>query len=235
MEQGLAASVEEARALIMAGKVLAGSDRIDKAGDLVSETTELRLRGSEPFVSRGGRKLEHALEELAIDVAGRVCLDAGASTGGFTDCLLRRGASRVYAVDVGYGQLAWKLRNDQRVAVMERTNLRSMDATALDPLPDLVTADLAFIALRKVLPDLIRLTRPGARFVLLVKPQFELPREDMKDVEGGVVTDPALHEQAVAAVEQAALAAGLELSGRVPSPIRGADGNREFFLSLARR
>lgn len=219
----------------MAGKVLAGSDRIDKAGDLVSETSELRLRGSEPFVSRGGRKLEHALEQLGIDVAGRVCLDAGASTGGFTDCLLRRRASRVYAVDVGYGQLAWKLRNDERVVVMERTNLRSIEASALDPPPDLVTADLAFVALRKVLPDLIRPTQAGARFVLLVKPQFELPREDMKDVEGGVVTDPALHEKAVAAVEQAALAAGLELSGRVPSPIRGADGNREFFLALERR
>lgn len=218
----------------MAGRVLAGTRRIDKPGAEVEASCDLVVREVEPYVSRGGRKLAHALDHFATEVAGCWCLDAGCSTGGFTDCLLSRGAAHVFAVDVGYGQLAWKLRGDARVTVLERTNVRDLAPTALSPLPEVVVADLAFISLRKVLPRLALLAAPRAVFLLLVKPQFELPREDLAGAHGGVVTDPLLHDKAVALVEAAAPVAGLQWRGAVASPLPGADGNREFFVLLDR-
>jgi len=213
----------------MAGEVFAGSERIDKPGQLVAGDTSLRVRSRAAYVSRGGDKLAGALDGFAVAVAGAVCLDAGCSTGGFTDCLLQRGAERVYSVDVGYGQLAWQLRGDPRVVVMERTNVRTLAAGDLEPAPTLVVADLSFIRLRTVLPTLAAVAAPGARMIVLVKPQFELARAD---VAGGVVDDPALHVRAVGLVEDAATRLGLEARSSVESPLRGPQGNREFFLDL---
>jgi len=215
----------------MAGDVSAGGRRIDKPGEQLPHDAELHVRAAARHVSRGGAKLEAALEGFGIEVAGRVCLDAGCSTGGFTDCLLQRGAARVYAVDVGYGQLAWSLRTDPRVVVYERTNIRSLRASDLDPAPTLVVADLSFVSLRSVLADLVALcARPG-ELVVLVKPQFELPREQ---VIGGVVKDPALRARAVEAVAAAARELGLEVRGPIESPVPGPEGNRELFLALTR-
>jgi len=227
-------SIEEARALIMAGSVLTGTLRIDKPGTQIDAAADLSVRAERPYVSRGGTKLEHALDHFGVRIEGRCCLDAGCSTGGFTDCLLSRGAARVLAVDVGYGQLAWKLRQDDRVVVMERTNIRTLDPATLDPRPDLLVADLAFVALRTVLPQLVSLAAPRSELLLLIKPQFELPRADLERGAGGVVTDPCLHDKAVELVEAAAKEAGLSCVGRVDSPVLGADGNREIFL-LGRR
>lgn len=214
----------------MAGDVSSSGRRIDKPGELVPLDIELHVRAAARHVSRGGGKLEAALDGFDIAVAGRVCLDAGCSTGGFTDCLLQRGASRVYAVDVGYGQLAWSLRNDPRVVLYERTNVRALRRAELDPPPTLVVADLSFVSLREVLPTLLGLcARPG-ELVVLVKPQFELPRAL---VPGGVVRDPALRARAVAEVAAAARDLGLQVRGPVESPVPGAEGNRESFLALA--
>lgn len=186
-----------------------------------------------PYVSRGGAKLAHALDTFALPAAGRRALDAGASTGGFTDCLLRRGAARVVAVDVAYGQLAWKLRTDERVRVVERTNVRTLDLARLgeDPV-DLVVADLAFISLVTVRDALLRAATPGADIVLLVKPQFEAPRERVEP--GGVVRDPGVWRDTVRSVAGAYRAAGCGLLGAVASPLPGPAGNREFFLHLRR-
>lgn len=214
----------------MAGDVTVSGRRTAKPGDRVSVDVELHVRSAAKHVSRGGGKLEAALDGFAIAVADRVCLDAGCSTGGFTDCLLQRGAARVYAVDVGYGQLAWTLRNDPRVVVHERTNIRSLRRADLDPPPTLVVADLSFVSLRSVLPDLVALcARPG-ELVVLVKPQFELPPAL---VGGGVVKDPALRARAVEEVAAAARGLGLSVRGPVESPVPGAEGNRELFLALA--
>lgn len=181
-----------------------------------------------PYVSRGGVKLSGALDAFALDVCGWRCLDLGASTGGFTDCLLQRGAREVVAVDVGYGQLAWSLRRDPRVEVLERTDVRSLDPPQLVPF-DLVCADLSFISLRTVMPAIAELTGHGSALVL-VKPQFEVGRSRVG--KGGVVRDPELHEEAVRTVSDAARQAGLRAAGSCPSPITGADGNRELFLLL---
>lgn len=215
----------------MAGEVSVSGRRIEKPGEQLPHDVELHLRAAARHVSRGGGKLEAALEGFGIEVAGRVCLDAGCSTGGFTDCLLQRGAARVYAVDVGYGQLAWSLRTDPRVVVHERTNIRSLRRSDLDPVPTLVVADLSFVSLRSVLAHLVDLcARPG-ELVVLVKPQFELPREQ---VIGGVVKDPALRARAVEAVSAAARELGLEVRGPIESPVPGPEGNRELFLALTR-
>jgi 23S rRNA (cytidine1920-2'-O)/16S rRNA (cytidine1409-2'-O)-methyltransferase len=218
----------------MAGRVLTGTLRIDKPGTEIGADADLLVRAEQPYVSRGGRKLEHALDDFGVRVEGRHCLDAGCSTGGFTDCLLSRGAARVHAVDVGYGQLAWKLRQDERVVVRERTNIRTLEPSTLVPRPDLVVADLAFIALRTVLPQLAMLAAPRAEFVLLIKPQFELPRADLERGAGGVVTLPELHDKAVELVKVAAREAGLSCAGCVDSPVLGADGNREIFVLIRR-
>ncbi len=226
---GLAASPEQAARLIMAGRVFCRGRRVDKAGELLPEDSTLELRETSRFVSRGGDKLDPIIEHFNLDVRERVCLDAGCSTGGFTDCLLQRGARLVHAVDVGYGQLAWRLRRDARVVVHERTNLRELRPQQIDPAPNLLVADLAFISLRLVLPVLRDLCRPPGELLLLVKPQFELAREE---VEGGVVRSDDARRRAVELVEARAVDLGLELRGRAESPLAGPRGNREIFVWL---
>lgn len=211
--------------------MLEGTRRIDKAGEAVAADAVLTVKSRSRFVSRGGDKLEAALRHFAIDVAGAVALDAGCSTGGFTDCLLQRGARKVYAVDVGYGQFAWSLRQDARVVLMERTNIRNVDPSGLVPPPNLVVADLSFVSLASILPSLVRLADPaGARFVLLVKPQFEV---DAAETERGVVVSEEVRAGAVAAAEEAVRGCGLTVEGIVESPLRGAEGNVEYLLVAA--
>lgn len=234
---GLAESRERAKRLVMAGqvvRVLEGREEpVRKPGDQVSPDAVLKVLAAERYVSRGGHKLETALEHFRLDVTGLVCLDAGASTGGFTDCLLQHGAARVYAADVGKGQLDVKLRADSRVVVLEEVNLRHAPADLIPEPVDLVTADLSFISLTKVLPALVQFLKPGGRLVALVKPQFELgPGAAVK----GVVRDPALREQAVAIVTgfcQDEL--GLAPLGAVPAKIKGPKGNQEFLAAFARQ
>jgi 23S rRNA (cytidine1920-2'-O)/16S rRNA (cytidine1409-2'-O)-methyltransferase len=199
-----------------------------KSAELVGPGAELAVETSSGFVSRGGEALEHALATFGVDVDGLVCLDAGASTGGFTDVLLRHGAQRVYAVDVGHGQLDWRLRGDPHVVVMERTNVRNLDALP-EPI-DLAVADVSFISLRLVLPAISRLTRPGSPIVALVKPQFEAGKDQVP--RGGVVRDPAIHRRVLLDLWAWALANGLAPRGLTPSPIRGPAGNVEFLLWL---
>ncbi len=229
VDLGLAASQGKAQALILAGQVRVDGQVARKASDLVPGDAEVRVDPGPPYVSRGGQKLAGALDAFPqVDPAGVVALDAGASTGGFTDCLLQRGADKVYAVDVGYGQLDWRLRNDARVVVMERTNIRHLDA--LPEGVDLVTADLSFIGLTKVLPALMRSLRAGGDMLLLVKPQFELDRSQVG--RGGVVREDALRHAAVDKVSAAAVGLGLLEAGRCDSSLPGPKGNREIVLWL---
>ena len=231
VDQGLAPSREKARALILAGEVLAGDRPIVKAGDLVDEGAELRLRSAPmPYVSRGGVKLAHALEVFGVDVRGVVALDVGASTGGFTDCLLQRGAARVYCVDVGQGQLDWKVASDARVRVLDRVNIRLAPADLLPEPVDVVVVDVSFISLRLVLPALRPLAKPGAPVVVLVKPQFEVGRADVG--KGGIVRDDAARARALAEVRAAAAALGYEVGADTVSPITGGKGNVEYLLAL---
>jgi 23S rRNA (cytidine1920-2'-O)/16S rRNA (cytidine1409-2'-O)-methyltransferase len=233
VERGLVESRERARRLVMAGSVLVGDRPVTKPGTEVAADAEIRLRETAaPFVSRGGEKLAGALDAFALDVAGRVALDVGASTGGFTDCLLQRGARRVIALDVGYGQLAWRLRQDARVVVLERTNARSLAADALPETPDLATVDVSFISLGIVLPAVVAVLAPAADVVALVKPQFEVGKGQVG--KGGVVRDDALRAGAVAGVRTAAAALGLEVRGEAESVLPGPKGNREVFLWLSR-
>jgi len=231
VDQGLAPSREKARALILAGEVLAGDRPIAKAGDLVDEGAELRLRSAPmPYVSRGGVKLAHALEVFGVDVRGAVALDVGASTGGFTDCLLQRGAARVYCVDVGQGQLDWKIASDARVRVLDKVNIRLAPPDLLPEPADVVVIDVSFISLRLVLPALPPLTKPGAPVIALVKPQFEVGRADVG--KGGIVRDDAARARALAEVRAAAAALGYEVGDDTVSPITGGKGNVEFLLAL---
>lgn len=238
MARGLAPSDARARALIMAGAVRVGprgaggrTRRVDKPGTRVPADAVVTIaRDEEPFVSRGGRKLAAALDVFGIDPRGRIVLDVGASTGGFTDCLLRRGAARIFAVDVGYGQLAWALRIDPRVVVFERTNIRHLAPEALPALADLVVIDVSFISLRIVLAAVRRLCRPAAPVVALVKPQFEVAKG--KVGKGGVVREPALRHDAVVTVAAAAAVLGYAVLGEVESPVPGTKGNVEIFLRL---
>ncbi|HEY2687778.1 MAG TPA: TlyA family RNA methyltransferase [Streptosporangiaceae bacterium] len=234
VRRGLARSREQAADLIAAGRVAVAGQAAGKPATQVGQdaaiTVEERASGPE-YVSRGGNKLHGALAAFTgLTVAGRRCLDAGASTGGFTDVLLRAGAAHVVAVDVGYGQLAWSLRNDPRVTVLERVNVRQLRPEQVAPAPELVTADLSFISLTLVLPALVACAAPQADFVLLVKPQFEVGRGNVGV--GGVVRDPGQRAAAVAAVAAAALAAGLGVAGIVASPLPGPSGNVEYFLWL---
>jgi len=234
VERGLAESREKARALILAGEVVVGDHGVDKAGQLVPISAEIRVKGGQlPFVSRGGLKLQKALEEFSIDVGGRCALDVGASTGGFTDCLLQRGARRVFAVDVGYGQLAWKLRQDDRVVCLERTNIRYLEADDLAEVPDLAVIDASFISLDKVLPNTVRLIRDGGEIVALIKPQFEVGRGEVG--KGGVVRDAGKHQDVIAAVKVFAEGLHLEVGGVTESPVLGPKGNREFLIHLKKR
>lgn len=231
-ERGLVDSRQRARALIMAGKVLVNGVRVEKPGKEVGTEADIRLKEDLPYVSRGGLKLGPALVALAVDPKGLRILDAGASTGGFTDCLLQMGATRIIALDVGYGQLAWRLREDPRVTVMERTNIRFLDAESL-PFPiDAAVADLSFISLKLVLPTLGRLLPEHGWLVALVKPQFEVGRSDVG--KGGVVRDFDKMRAAVEGVKEFAETCGFIVRGESESPIRRPKGNREFFLHLER-
>lgn len=233
LARGLARSRHQAQALVLTGSVLADEQRIDKPGTRVDLKSRLRLKSEgKVYVSRGGHKLEHALQHFSIEVEGRVCLDIGASTGGFTDCLLRRGAARVHAVDVGRNQLDWKLRKDGRVRCLEGLNARSLRFEDIGETVDLITLDLAFISLTLVLPVLHVFQEPATRILCLVKPQFELGRGQVE--KGGIVRDPRKHRLAVDKVGACARDLGYRLLGTVPSPILGAEGNREFFLCLHR-
>ncbi len=231
VRRGLAPGRDRARALILAGKVVCNDQLVEKAGTRVEETAEIRLKGEDiPFVGRGGLKLEAALEKFAVAVEGRVCIDIGASTGGFTDCLLQRGAARVYAVDVGYGQLAWSLRNDDRVVVMERTNIRGCTpADFAEPL-ELAVIDLSFISLTKVLPVVASLLPPQSPVVALVKPQFEVGRGEVG--KGGIVRDEARRRAALEKIRNFAATCGFACGGEMVSPITGQKGNREYLLYL---
>jgi 23S rRNA (cytidine1920-2'-O)/16S rRNA (cytidine1409-2'-O)-methyltransferase len=232
VELGLAETTAQAEALIRAGAVRLAGRVVDKPGALVPADARPVLAARRAFASRGGDKLAGALDSLGVDPRGLRCLDAGVSSGGFTDCLLARGAARVIAVDVGYGQLDPRLRADPRVRVHERTNVRHFELPSGEAPVDLLVADLSFISLRLLLPKLAALVRPGARLLLLVKPQFELPRAEVGS--GGVVRDPALREAAVARVAGAARALGLAVRGDVESALAGPRGNRERFLLLER-
>jgi 23S rRNA (cytidine1920-2'-O)/16S rRNA (cytidine1409-2'-O)-methyltransferase len=231
VERKLAQSRERAKAMIMAGKVLVDDIPVDKPGTLVGEDARIQLKGEDiPFVSRGGIKLEGALNDFKLDVNAMVCLDVGASTGGFTDCLLARGAKKVFAVDVGYGQLAWKLRQDYRVVVIERTNIRNMKQDAL-PFPvDLVTIDVSFISLRIVVPSVAGFLKINGSILALIKPQFEVGRD--KVAKGGVVKDPVLHRQVISDLSEFFEKGGFVSCGVFPSSILGPKGNREFFILL---
>jgi 23S rRNA (cytidine1920-2'-O)/16S rRNA (cytidine1409-2'-O)-methyltransferase len=230
--RGLAATRAEAARLVLAGRVRLAAGGIAKPGLAVRRDAPLELVEPSPYVSRGGEKLAAALEAFGVRVDGRVCLDVGASTGGFTDCLLGRGARRVYAVDVGRGQLHARLRGDPRVVVLEGVNARYLDPGRFPEPPTLATVDVAFIALDKVLPAIIRCLAAPVEIAALVKPQFEVGRGRVG--KGGVVRDPALHREAVRAVAAAAAALGLAVGGVVASPLRGPKGNREFFVLAAR-
>jgi 23S rRNA (cytidine1920-2'-O)/16S rRNA (cytidine1409-2'-O)-methyltransferase len=230
VERGLAESRTKAQALILAGLVYAGDRRIDKAGDRLAAEAALAVKGRDhPWVSRGGVKLAHALDHFGIDVSGRIALDIGASTGGFTDVLLARGARLVYAVDVGHGQLAWKLRQDPRVVVRERVNARVLTREQIPEAVEIITCDVSFIGLTTVLPAPLALAAVHAALVALVKPQFEAGREFVG--KGGVVRDPAVHSSVCDRIA-AWLGAqpGWAVEGVVESPILGAEGNREFLL-----
>lgn len=231
VDRGLADTRERAQKLVMAGLVFAGAMRVDKPGARLPVDATLEVRGEEhPFVGRGGVKLAAALDALSLDVRGMTALDVGASTGGFTDCLLQRGARRVYAVDVGYGQLAWRLRADARVVSLERTNIRHLEATRLPEPLDLATIDTAFISLRLVLPAVAALLLPARRILALVKPQFEVGRG--KVGKGGVVRDAALHAEVLAGLQDFAARIDLGVDAVLASPLLGPAGNREFFLAL---
>ncbi|RJQ54400.1 MAG: TlyA family RNA methyltransferase [Actinobacteria bacterium] len=228
VRRGLLPSRERARAAILAGDVFANGQRVLKAGEQLPADAEIVLRKAPPYVSRGGVKLAGALDFFDIEPAGRVAADIGASTGGFTDVLLKRGVDKVYAIDVGYGQLAWSIRNDPRVVVMERTNIRRLDPSRLDTQPDIVTVDVSFISVRKILDSLIRLLSPGGDLIVLVKPQFEGERRQVG--RGGVVRDPKTHKEILGRLACEVRTAGLALESLTYSPIKGADGNIEYWL-----
>jgi 23S rRNA (cytidine1920-2'-O)/16S rRNA (cytidine1409-2'-O)-methyltransferase len=233
VERGLAESRTRAQALIMGGKVFVGDRAVAKAGDLVAHDAELTVKGRDhPWVSRGGIKLDHGLDHFGFDVAGAVALDVGSSTGGFTDVLLHRGAAKVFAVDVGTNQLAWKLRQDDRVSVHEQTNARDLTIEAIDTPPDMVVCDASFISLSKVLDASLDLAAEGAKLVALVKPQFEAGRAEVG--KGGVVRDPAVHQRVCDEAAAWVASKGWRVVGVVPSPITGPEGNVEFLLGAVK-
>jgi len=232
-ERGLAESRARAQALILAGLVFSGERKIEKAGQALAPDAALEVRGKDhPWVSRGGIKLAHALDHFGWDVTGAVALDIGSSTGGFTDVLLARGAAKVFAIDVGTNQLAWKLRQDPRVIVHEQTNARYLTREIVTEPVDIITCDASFIALAKVLDTALDLAAPGGRLAALVKPQFEAARDEIG--KGGVVRDPAIHARVCAAAVAWVEQRGWHVEGVVPSPITGPEGNVEFLLGARR-
>lgn len=234
VERGLAESRTRAQALVMAGLVFSGERKLEKPGQPLAEDAPLEVRGKDhPWVSRGGIKLAHALDHFGIDPAGAVAMDVGSSTGGFTDVLLSRGAVRVYAVDSGTNQLAWKLRQDERVIVHEQTSARILTPEHIPEPIDLIVCDASFIALEKVLPVPLGFARPGAWLAALIKPQFEAGREEVG--KGGVVRDPAVHDRVCAAVEHWLIGIGWAVQGVTTSPITGPEGNVEFLIAAQKR
>jgi len=230
-ERGLAESREKAKRLILAGAVRVNGQSAGKPSDLVDESARLEVAAAEKYVSRGGYKLEAALDAFAVPCEGAVCVDIGASTGGFTDCLLQRGAAKVHAVDVGKGQLAWKLRQDSKVQVHDEMNARNITAEQIGEPADVVTVDVSFISLTKVLPAAVQLLKPGGWLVALIKPQFEAGRKDVK--KGGVVRDSEVHERVKTEVTDfSTQTLGLLAVGTIASPLLGPAGNKEFLLGL---
>ena len=230
--RGLCESREKAQRAIMAGDVTVAGQRVDKAGTQIAEDAEVAVKAADRYVGRGGHKLEAALKAFSLDPTGWTCLDIGASTGGFTDCLLQHGAAKVWAIDVGHDQLAWRIRNDSRVVVREGLNARYLDVEAVpDPL-DLIVIDVSFISLNLILPNAADLLKPGGLIVPLIKPQFELGREQVG--KGGVVRDSALHHEAVEKVRRFCAAAlpSLKWEGLIESPLKGGEGNTEFLACL---
>lgn len=234
VKQGLAASREKAKAVIMAGNVFVNGQREDKAGAMfAADKSRIEVRGAGlKYVSRGGLKLEKAMETFSLDLHDMICMDIGASTGGFTDCMLQNGAGKVYAIDVGHGQLAWKLREDARVVCMERTNFRYVTAEDIPDRPDFASVDVSFISLSRILPPAAALLREGAGMVCLIKPQFEAGRE--KVGKKGVVRDPAVHAEVIGRVTGFAREAGFVVRDITFSPVKGPEGNIEYLLYLTR-
>jgi len=230
VRRGLCPSREKAQRMVMAGEVFTADARVDKPSQLLAEDVVLSVRGSERYVGRGGLKLEAALRHFVVDPTGWTCLDVGASTGGFTDYLLQHGAARVYALDVGHGQLAWSIRSDHRVVVMEHCNARHLGPGELQEKIHLVVADVSFISLTLVLPPAARLLTDGGVVIALIKPQFELTRAEVG--RGGIVRDAESHGRAVAKIKDFAAQQGWAWGGVVDSPITGTDGNREFLCLL---
>ncbi len=230
VDRGLAPSRERAQALILAARVLVDGAAFTKAGEQVHTECSLELTGEDiPYVSRGGVKLEHAIRSFNLDVRGLTAMDTGASTGGFTDCLLQHGAARVYAVDVGYGQLAWKLRQDPRVVVIERQNIRYLPKETVPEPIQVAVIDTSFISLKLVIPAVMSFLAPGALLIALIKPQFEAGRSRVG--RGGVVRDQAVHDEVCASIVEFCTALGFEIIGTVASPILGPKGNKEFLLA----
>lgn len=228
VERGLAETRAQAQALLLAGAVRVGGERVEKAGARVAEDAAIAVAGAGlKYASRGGLKLEGALEDFEVGVAEKICVDVGSSTGGFTDCLLQHGAKRVYAVDVNTDQLAWKLRQDKRV-VLVKQNARNLKPAEIGEEAEIVTVDVSFISVGKLLPAVVRAARAGAEFLILVKPQFELDRKEVG--RGGIVRDAKLHEKAIGRVRMAAEGAGLDVRGVRASRVAGAEGNVEFFV-----
>ena len=231
-EQGLAPSREKAKAYIMAGIVYVNNQKSDKAGAIISDEDTVEIRGKKmPYVSRGGLKLEKAVSSFNLDLSGKICMDAGASTGGFTDCMLKNGATKVYSVDVGYGQLAWELRTDERVVNLERTNVRYITEEQVPEKVSFISADLSFISLKLVLPVLKNFLEDNGQIVCLIKPQFEAGRE--KVGKKGVVRDKSVHEEVISEIYNFAKSIGLYPNGLDFSPVRGPEGNIEYLILLS--
>jgi len=234
VDRCLVESRERGHALILAGQILVNGQKQDKAGALVPDDAEIRILGEVlPYVSRGGLKLAAALKEFGLSADGKVALDVGASTGGFTDCLLQHGAKKVYAVDVGYGQMAWKIRQDPRVVTIERVNIRAIEPSLVPEPIDMAVIDVSFISLEKVIPSILQFLRPGAELVALIKPQFEVGREQVG--KGGIVRDEIARTAAVERVTAFIHAQSFDVKGVIPSPITGQDGNVEYLIHGVRK
>jgi 23S rRNA (cytidine1920-2'-O)/16S rRNA (cytidine1409-2'-O)-methyltransferase len=230
-EREVVSSRERARALIMEGRVWVGGQAVEKAGVLVSRDVLIEIRGQDlPYVSRGGIKLEGALDAFGVTLQGKVVMDVGASTGGFTDCVLQRGATRVYAVDVGYGQLAWKLQKDPRVVTLERRNVRYLKREEIKEDMDLIVIDTSFISIEKFLAHLLQFLKAGGSILALIKPQFEVGKGEVG--KGGVVKDPVLHQRVIEGISKLSQELGLTVLGVVESSLLGPKGNKEFFIYL---
>lgn len=234
LKKALAGSRERAKALIIEGKVLVGGIPVTKAGAMINNAALISLKAPDiPYVSRGGLKLEAAVRAFGIDLQGRIAMDVGASTGGFTDCLLQMGAKKVYSIDVGYGQFDWGLRQDARVVLLERTNIRYLQRQAIPDEMDIAAVDVSFISLRKVIPKVMEFLSPGGEIVALIKPQFEAGRADVG--KGGIVRDGQKRLKAVEAVRQAMEELGMEAAGLIESPLKGQKGNIEYLIHLKKR